>query len=146
MDSICILGFNAWYFGELILCYFFVLQHTDRISSISSTDALTCIKRYQIICILFISAKRTDKTEREQNTQNRDRKEHEIFSRAEKFKWKRDSMFYFREDRNSTLTTLREKKVFSTYLTGIFKRCQEFLTQLALGFKRHHEIYFFSPI
>lgn len=30
---------------------------------------------------------------------------------------------------------LKGKRVFSTYLTGIFKRYHEFLTQLALGFK-----------
>ena len=40
---------------------------------------------------------------------------------------------------------LRGRKVFSIYLTGIFKGCHEFLTQLVLGCKWHHETYFFSP-
>lgn len=34
-----------------------------------------------------------------------------------------------------TQTTLKKKKVFSTYLTGTSKRYHEFLMQLALGFK-----------
>ena len=69
----------------------------SRISSISSTYALTCIKKCQIACpwILYLThlCQKEDqelaiKKEITKHAKSGDGKEYEIFSKMEKFKWK----------------------------------------------------------